>query len=69
MTDELLLGTSDEAVFRGVEPGVVTVMAGNHTVTLCPDGSFLVDGELVNADDKERGVKLYAAFLKLLNVF
>lgn len=41
---------------------------GEFFVTLHPDGTFVLNGETVNADDKDRGKRLYKGLCELVGV-
>ena len=60
---------ANSTVFKLPETKSITITTGpGRSVVLHPDGSFLLDGELVNADDKNRGKRLFSGMCELMGL-
>jgi hypothetical protein len=70
------VGCHDEAIvilgpgvsFKELNPGEVCIFNGENYIAMCPDGKFIIGGEVVNKDDLDRGRKVYEGFRSLVGV-
>ncbi len=54
-------------IIKDNAPGDISIVTADTCITIKPDGTFFLDGELINKDDEERGKKVYEGFVKLLH--